>query len=649
MNDEAQYWINKDGENVGPFKLSEVRKKFDQGHFTESDPACELEGEEWMTVEKILGLDQRISEKEENFENSQQIILAGGSQMSLNSALTAILFFLLLVGGGLYLFVQIRLDQTNISAESLNDNDLAFEGIEKLVNEAMDFALFEEKEGLFVDRKNGVPYDGWTRYYYSKDQLLAGLIKFENGKAIFAHTWLPNGEKSPETSLQLGSGLVADFFENGSRRVKSLYRGGVLNGPRTKYHNNGEKSVVEPMVNGQFHGQLVAWAENGQKVEEIFYLKGLKSGPYSIWSEDGQKIGEGSFQNGKLDGRVINWSSDGSERTEVYYENGELVPDKNSVDEPMQDAGDGVPMNDLILSGLLEMAGEDEVWIKKARVCSEAVNYVMERFEKSKISGGEIFSDLAAGLFQYAKGNNLDSEKLESALGWIRNQWGISILLIEDKFLLSELPNSVTLGPITWEIVDYSGDFLGSLKGESRDFVVSDIQNLFASVGIELGSEEETVKRKVERQIWEELSLHAEDAKNANLELKNGVLGFVGSEEKKVKKIDPNGNSVFEVLEEVVSYSFNQRIQGKKMGPFLDVLDRARVQFGEERKGNLTIRKYEGLTIFSDLSLLEGERVIYPNVTVQLAGVGVFSENALIRAVKVELGIPVNEPSLDIE
>jgi hypothetical protein len=42
-----------------------------------------------------------------------------------------------------------------------------------------------------------------------------------------------------------------------------------------------------------------------------------------------------------------------------------------------------------------------------------------------------------------------------------------------------------------------------------------------------------------------------------------------------------------------------------------------------------------------------GERIIYPNITVQFAGVGALSENTLIRAIKVELGEPVNEPFSD--
>jgi hypothetical protein len=196
-------------------------------------------------------------------------------------------------------------------------------------------------------------------------------------------------------------------------------------------------------------------------------------------------------------------------------------------------------------------------------------------------------------------------------------------------------------------MTDYAGDFLGSLRGDSRDFVVSDIRNLFSSIGIELGTEEETIRRKVERQIWEDLSLDAEASKSANLELRNGVLIFEGTEEKKIKKIDPNGNSIFETMEEEVSYRFNDRIKSKKIGPFLDILDEARVDFEEAINGNLTIRTYAGLSVFSDLSSPAGERIIYPNITVQFAGVGTLSQDSLIRAIKVELGEPVNEPLPD--
>ena len=118
-------------------------------------------------------------------------------------------------------------------------------------------------------------------------------------------------------------------------------------------------------------------------------------------------------------------------------------------------------------------------------------------------------------------------------------------------------------------------------------------------------------------------------------------------QQKKIKKIDPNGNSIFETMEEAVSYRFDDRIQSKKMGPFLNVLDEVNVKFEEARNGNLTLRKYTGLSVFSDLSLPVGKRIIYPNVTVQFAGVGTISENTLFRGIKVELGEPVNEPLSD--
>lgn len=647
MNDENQYWINKAGENVGPYRLAEIGEMLNKGDLSRTDPACVVGGEEWSSVGQLLQLDSTTEKSKEGFEDAPKIILAGGSRMSLNSTLTAILFFLILVGAGLYLYVQLGSIEPDLSAGGTKEDDLSEENIINLANEAKDITLFEERKELFVDRKGGAPCNDWVRYYYADGQSLAGLIKFEKGKAIFAHTWMPVGNKSFDTTLQQGSGSVVSYFENGNKREDSKYRGGLLNGVRMKYYENGQKSMEEPMMNGQLHGQVVAWDENGQKIEETFYLSGLKSGPYSIWAKNGQKMEEGSFRNGKPDGKRTQWSNDGTERTEELYENGELVSNLGAGDTIMENGVETQPPEDSVLTGLLELAGEDGAWMETARATHEAVRLVMERFEKSDISGGEIFSDLALGLFQYSKEGNGDSEKVESALASIRNQWGISILLTDGKFLLSELPDSVKLGPVTWEMADYAGDYLGSLRGESRELVVSDIRNLFSSIAIELGTEEQTIRRKVERQIWEEFSLYAEAAKNAKLELNNGVLMFMGTQEKKIKKIDPNGNSIFETMEEEVSYRFNDRIQSKKMGPFLDVLDETRVAFEETRNGNLTIRKYEGLSVFSDLSLPEGERIIYPNITVQFAGVGAISENTLIRAIKVELGEPVKEPFSD--
>ena len=206
----------------------------------------------------------------------------------------------------------------------------------------------------------------------------------------------------------------------------------------------------------------------------------------------------------------------------------------------------------------------------------------------------------------------------------------------------------VSLGSITWRKAEYAENFEGSLQGESRDLVVGDLKNLFSSVGLQLGTETDSITRQVERQIWDELSGTAEVAKSADIQFIKGELTFKASVEKKLKKINPQGKSIFETSQEEVVYSFSQqKARDQIIGPFLQVLDDASIKYEEMKNGALMIRTYSNLTIFSDQVSPSGNSFIYPNVTIKFAGVAPLNEDTLIRFIKVDTGLLIEEPSLE--
>ena len=224
---------------------------------------------------------------------------------------------------------------------------------------------------------------------------------------------------------------------------------------------------------------------------------------------------------------------------------------------------------------------------------------------------------------------------------------------ISQKQILKQLkPHNIDISYLNWRIISlfYNKNFVPKAgeylipKGSS----INDLQNLFQAVGVELGEETETIQNKVEVQIWDQFELQAEDAGSANLELKGGELVFTAIESKKIKKID-NGNSIFETIESEILYTISQqRSQGKKVGPFFKVLDEAKVKFQESMNGTLMIRKYTDLVIISDQLSAEGKTLLYPNVTIQFAGLAPLVDNTTIRFTEVELGEFVEEPESSI-
>ena len=103
-----KYWINSKGENLGPFTREEISEKVETGEFVLSDPICLVGNEEWLDLGEFLNSDSIIDQKEVDWKDEQKVIVARKSGLSLNVILTTVLFFLLLVCVGLYLFAQFR-------------------------------------------------------------------------------------------------------------------------------------------------------------------------------------------------------------------------------------------------------------------------------------------------------------------------------------------------------------------------------------------------------------------------------------------------------------------------------------------------------------------------------------------------------------
>ena len=640
-----KYWINSKGENLGPFTREEISEKVETGEFVLSDPICLVGNEEWLDLGEFLNSDSIIDQKEVEWKDEQKVIVARKSGLSLNVILTTVLFFLLLVCVGLYLFAQFRGNSVETRDEQVDVSFIGDKEIKDIASRAWTKSSFIIADGLMVKRDADLPYTGWIKATYSNSESLSTLVQYEKGKVLLGLSWTPDGVRCSHSSLENGKGILTTYYDTGERQLEESYRSGFLNGLSIRFYKNNQKEEEKSFVNGQLHGQRVSWHNNGQKIEQVFYLEGIKNGPYSLWSKDGQKYDEGVYQNGELDGKRIQWSRNGLERFEETYKNGEKIPDIQVDPLPM--------VNDLlldeevdpVLAKLLELAGEEEDWIRRANDSTGVVNFITARFEKSQISGHEIFADLAIALFDYAKQGINQKEALVDTLSWINNQWGIAIIFEGDGFFVSEIPQSVRFGPITWERSIYENDFMGSLQGESREFVIGDLENLFQSVGLTLGSEKESIKRKVERLIWEDLALRAEETENAKLVFENNQLSYNGTIEQTSKKIDPQGNSIFDTVEKEVLFIFTQQhARDKKLGPFIKVLQDAGVRFEEMRNGNLMIRKYSNLCIYSDQVSQDGAAYIYPEVTIQFAGVAPLGPNTLIRYIKVELGEIIEEP-----
>ena len=624
MGDSEQYWVSRDGENMGPFALDQIREKIEEGSLSASDHLCEVGEEEWTSIAKALDL----PENEEDDAESQRIVVKGGSGGSLNAFLTVIFFVLVIVCVGFYFFAggfDSRESDAGEKVAAVN-----FSEIEKNATELFNLEL---REGLTFMGAEDSPFSGWSIQRFSGTGEVSNLVQFADGKTMNAHSWKPNGEKCPETTLSGGSGVLFVYFDNGNKASESHYMQGQLNGMKLAWHENGEKQQEDFYQEGKLHGMSVSRDRNGQKIKEINYADGLKHGSYAFWNKGGQKIEEGSYLAGKRDGKRTTWTADGDKEKEETYSDGELVltPDPTPIASP---AGNTNPE-----------------FQKKVKELQEVVDSVSNRFSEKNALGSESFATLALALSLYgaSKGEPEEPDNLvalKGAFSAFRVNWGMNLGVEGKDFALSVIPESVAYGEVTLSREDYLAKNpvpLGANSLEDLEFVLEQTQKLFDSMGVSLEKDASYLKHEFAQRIWQDLLAKAEGAKSANLFVQNGLLSFKDTETIQIKSIDSTGKSVFTNEKKDVDRAFSGSILDEKMDKDLSVLKSASASFVDapsEANPRLRIRKYEGIAIPAG-----GKEDIYPNVTIMLAGIAPLSKNTVIRAVKVELGEALPPPS----
>ena len=71
----SRYWVNRSGENIGPYSLDDIRDLQKSGDLDLGDPACLVGEDDWLSVEEILGFGSSLR-NDVDAEGGQKIIIA---------------------------------------------------------------------------------------------------------------------------------------------------------------------------------------------------------------------------------------------------------------------------------------------------------------------------------------------------------------------------------------------------------------------------------------------------------------------------------------------------------------------------------------------------------------------------------------------
>jgi len=659
MGDSEKYWVSKDGENTGPFTSDDIRDEIDRGSLSTTDHACEVGAGEWLSIGEMLNLPSAEDAQSEVLPDEEgeprQRVLKRASGGSLNMMLTVLLGGLVIACLVVFLWPKGTGEGGSTAEEvsggdggnSLQVSDLDFAAVEENATDWSDLTVMD----ALVHGQDGSLFTGWSVARYENSDQVSNLTLHEKGNSLHGFSWKPNGDRCDETTLSGGNGILVTFSGNGQKASESAFRGGLWHGSRSTWFKGGQKEEEAQYKNGKLHGRLVSFHVSGQRTKEIFYLNGLQDGRYELLTKDGQKYDVGSYRAGKRDGKRSQWSPDGTRMDDETYDDGELVAPVVALNDPP-----GIPAGDDSLgegdpdsSMLFDTSNVGPDLKSVADSLARSVKNVRERFLVANASGHESFSALAVASYRYrvSKGTNLENGTLVSfreAFVGFRNAWDMSSGLDEGAgFVLSVLPASVTYGPVTLSREEFGnepGGVPGNYSLEDFDFILGETRSMFKSVGLELKLDDAFGRKKVSMAIWDDLWREGNKAESANLFLKGSSLSFSITETYKKKSLDRNGNSVFTEEQKEVELSFSTGATDKEMGSYADVLLSAQARtedYPSPRNANLTIRKFGGLVIRSGTML-------YPDVSVMLAGKAPLDEETLIRGVKVELGEPLKSP-----
>ena len=107
-------------------------------------------------------------------------------------------------------------------------------------------------------------------------------------------------------------------YENGLAYINGkLYSGKVID-----YYQNGVKKVESVFSNGVENGELLLWDSLGNLLEKSLLKEGQLHGKFRRYYQNGQKMFEGEYVNGQLEGDAFQWYVDGEMKIEYHYEQG---------------------------------------------------------------------------------------------------------------------------------------------------------------------------------------------------------------------------------------------------------------------------------------------------------------------------------------
>jgi len=172
----------------------------------------------------------------------------------------------------------------------------------------------------------------WQRELVPAEQVSRNQLVLQQGRLM----------KTSQTNAF--TGLMVEFYPDGTLQSRSAVSNGLLHGVSEGWHTNGVLAITEVFVSGKSHGTRTKWDASSNRIAETTISAGQIQGSHREWYTNGQPALEMSMVDGKAQGLARKWNPDASIAGQWVLSNGVVVQSMTNAVELRALAQKGGPL-----------------------------------------------------------------------------------------------------------------------------------------------------------------------------------------------------------------------------------------------------------------------------------------------------------------
>jgi antitoxin component YwqK of YwqJK toxin-antitoxin module len=136
---------------------------------------------------------------------------------------------------------------------------------------------------------------------------------------------LQQGRLMKTSQTNAFTGLMVEFYPDGTLQSRSAVSNGLLHGVSEGWHTNGVLAITEVFVSGKSHGTRTKWDASSNRIAETDIREGEIEGLHREWHTNGKPSLEVTMARGKAQGVARKWSLEGQLAGQWVMSNGVVI------------------------------------------------------------------------------------------------------------------------------------------------------------------------------------------------------------------------------------------------------------------------------------------------------------------------------------